>query len=481
MNKKTIFFLFFIILLGAILRIINLGRHSFWCDEFLAISLGKHSIKWIINFITFNDAHPPLFYIMVHFWLKLGQSEFILRILPLIFGIMCIPLGYILGKKFNSEKTGLLLSLFISLSPPLILWSQLVKSYSLFTLLTIISFYVFLNFLEQQDRKSKIILILLNVLILYTHNLGFIVILIQFIFAIFSKKINLKFIYVYLITFLFYIPWFIRIPYQIRFTLGVIRPLPISLRIPYTLFYFFLGETINPFNFKILVPIFLIYSITFIISLKNVFLLEKNKKYFIGISLVLPLFFVFFRSTVPQNLIPFSIFWFLFYAIGTEKLSKKNIISYLVFISTFPSLFFYFTDNVSQYHDASKLIPFREIYKEIEKLEGKSDLVFTTEKIEKDLISPIFWYYKGKSQIIEIKSKNDLDKIIKLMKDKENFFLILDFVNSAEISEEAKKFFEKQFEKIYEKKYVYNEKLLNKLKGESQYYYLLEIYIFKKK
>lgn len=480
MNKKRNFYLILIILLGVFLRFLNIEKHSFWCDEFLAISIGKCPIKWIINFITYHDAHPPLFYILVHFWLNFGKSEFILRILPLIFGILCIPSGYLLGKKFKNEKTGLLLSFFISLSPPLILWSQLIKSYSFFTFLTILSFYNFFAYLENQERKWGIFLVLLNTSILYTHNLGFIVILIQGVSLIIWKKLNLKSMYIYLTTFLLYIPWLVRIPYQLRFTLGVIRPLPVFLRIPYTVFYFFLGETINPFNFKILIPILVIYLITFSISLKNTLILNKEKKCFLSISLILPLFFTFFPSTVPQNLIPFSIFWFLFWIIGIEKLNKKNILSYLVFISLLPSLFFYFTDNVSQYNDTSKLIPFREIYKEIEKLEIEGDVIFTTEKTEKDLISPIHWYYKGKNKIIEIKSEKDLNKITQTINDKKRFFLILDFVNSAEISEKIKNFTEKNYKKIHEKKYIYNEKLLSKLKGKEEYYYLVELYIFEK-
>jgi len=79
MNKKRKYLLFAILLtgIGIILRVFYLGSHSFWCDEFLSIFLGKHSLQWMVNYVTFKDAHPPLFYAIVHFMLKGGGPKYI--------------------------------------------------------------------------------------------------------------------------------------------------------------------------------------------------------------------------------------------------------------------------------------------------------------------------------------------------------------------------------------------------------------------
>jgi 4-amino-4-deoxy-L-arabinose transferase-like glycosyltransferase len=480
MNRKEKIYFILIFILGCFLRILNLGKHSFWCDEFLAISLGEHSIKWMIDYITYNDAHPPLFYILVHFWLKFGKNESSLRTLPLLFGILCIPTSYLFGEKIKNVKTALLFSLFIALSPPLILWSQIVKSYTLFTFLTIISFISFISSINSNEKKWFISLIITNILILYTHNFGFIVIFIQLFTLLILKKLNIKSFFLFLITFFIYIPWLFKIPHQLAFTLGVKRPIPIILRFPYTLFYFFFGETINPFNLKILIPLFLIYIWLFKISLNSFFLLERKIKTLLIISISFPLIFVVFPSTVPQNLIPFSIFWLLLFSLGLEKLSYRNILGYLPFFSLIPPLFFYYSDNINNYQDTSKLIPFREIYSKVENLERDGDLILTTEKIDKDIISPIQWYYKGKNEIIGINNLEDLEKINKMIEKSERFFIIFDFVNSPLISEKLREFFEKNYNKIYEKKYIYNEKLLSKLKGKKEFYYLVEVYLFKK-
>ncbi|MCM8805036.1 MAG: glycosyltransferase family 39 protein, partial [Candidatus Omnitrophica bacterium] len=451
MNKKINFYLTLIIFIGTFLRILNLSKHSFWCDELLAISLGKHSIKWIIDYITYKDAHPPLYYIFIHYMMKFGENEVFLRSLSLFFGVLSIPFSYILGKKFKNERTGILLSFFISLSPSLILWSQIIKSYTFFTLLTIFSFISLLNLIEQKNKRWIIFFTLINILLLYAHNLSFIVILIEFFTLLTLKKFNFDFFISFLITFLFYIPWLIRIPYQLIFTLGIRRPIPTILRFPYTLFYFFFGETINPFNFKILLPLFIVYLLIFIKNFKKLFLLEKEKKFLMTASLIFPLIFIFFPSTVPQNLIPFSIFWFLLFSLLIENLSVKNILLYFPYLSLIPSLFFYYTDNISQYHDTSKLIPYREIYEEIQEIEIEGDLIITTEKIDKDIFAPIQWYYKGKNQVVGIEKEEDLENIEMILKDKKRIFLTLDFVNSSLLSEKIKEIFEKNYKKILEK------------------------------
>lgn len=464
-----------IFLTGIALRIFHIGLHSLWCDELLAISIGKMSVSSMINYITFNDAHPPFFYLLVHFWLKFGKtSEMFLRILPLFFGILCIPFGYLFGKEFKNEKTGLFLSLFIALNPSYILWSQILKSYTLFTFLTILSSWLFLKLLKKEELSKFVLWTIFNLFLLYTHNLGFLVIFVQILSLLFLKKFNLKFLLFLLITLVLYIPWLLRIPYQLLFTLGVRRPIPLIFRFPYVLFYFFFGETLSPLNFSVLIPSFIISVLVFFFSIKNFINLEKQCRIFLLLSLIIPLLFIPFPSTVPQNLIPFSIFWFLFLILGLES---RNFWNYLIFLCFFPSIFYYYKGEISQYHDPSKLIPFREIFQKIQEMERQGDIIIYTQKKKKEILSPLEWYYKGNCEIVNLNEENQIKRIHNL-----NFqraFVILDFVNYPALSEKLRDFMETNYKKLEEWKFIYNEKLLHRiLKKERRFYYLIEVYLF---
>jgi uncharacterized membrane protein len=43
---------------------------------------------------TLTNAHPPLFFLLLHFWLFIGTSEFVLRMLPVLFGTALLGVAY---------------------------------------------------------------------------------------------------------------------------------------------------------------------------------------------------------------------------------------------------------------------------------------------------------------------------------------------------------------------------------------------------
>jgi len=486
-NKTDKIFLFIIISVGVFFRLFHLSVRSFWCDEFLAIFLGSKPFPWMINYITFHDAHPPLFYFIVGLFLKYGKSEFFLRLLPVFFGVLCIPFSYILGKEIFGRKEGILLASILSLNPAHILWSQILKSYTLFTFLLIISFYFFYKLIfYEQKKKLWIGLFFINVCILYLHNLGFITLLIQFFFLLLRKKLNKKWFFYYMFIFFSYLPWLSRIPCQLSFTLGIRRPIPLFYKFIYHFFYFFLGETINPFYFVIVIPAFLVFSFFLLSGLSNLFNIKNEKNFLVLLGIFVPLFFIPFPSTIPQNLIPYSIFWYILLTLGIKKMKNVFFIFFIIPFFLF-SVFFYYTENVFHYHDISKLVPYREIGKFLSDITGKNDIILITEKREfifgKDF-SAFDWYYKGEAKVIDItEEKIDFNNISKLLENYKYFWLFLNLNQYYELSCKLKVYFDKNYKKIWEEKYLWNERILQRLKknkGKDRYYNFIEIYLYKR-
>ena len=55
-----------------------------------------------------------------------GHTPFGYRILPMLGGVLCVPLTYALGKKlFPDERTGLLAALLVAFDPMLFMWTRL--------------------------------------------------------------------------------------------------------------------------------------------------------------------------------------------------------------------------------------------------------------------------------------------------------------------------------------------------------------------
>lgn len=163
-----------ILLLALALRLVSLNQ-SFWLDEAAQAVI---SAKNIFKVDFSSDFQPPFFYLITHFWQKLGlPQEFFLRLVSLIFGILTIYLTYLLMKRLFNEKVALLSTLFLSTAPFHIYYSQEYRMYSLLTLLVLLSWYFFW-------QKKWLNYILVSILAIFTHYFAFLAILSQLIWLL---------------------------------------------------------------------------------------------------------------------------------------------------------------------------------------------------------------------------------------------------------------------------------------------------------
>lgn len=185
-NKKTAtnYLLLFLplvlwILIGVLLRFNELTSKSPWTDEFatLVFSLGNHfnllpldqiisveillkplqinantSINDVANLLLNEDNHPPLYFVFFHLWLKLfpNSGDYInlwaSRAFPALFGVLTIPVAYLVGKKvFRSALIANLAALLIAVSPYHIFLSQEARHYTCATLFVCLTLGCFLK------------------------------------------------------------------------------------------------------------------------------------------------------------------------------------------------------------------------------------------------------------------------------------------------------------------------------------------------
>ncbi|MBI5358399.1 glycosyltransferase family 39 protein, partial [Candidatus Amesbacteria bacterium] len=207
MGKEKIFLVLIIILLGFGLRLVNLNQ-SLWLDETAQAVMSSKSVGeiWLERQA---DFHPPLFYVMAHYWMQIGHSEIWLRLLPVIFGVISVGLIYLLAGK---DKFGLFSAFFLAINPYHIYYSQEFRSYSMLAMLGLLS----MLFLKQ---KKYIWMAITNSLILYTHYSGIFLILAQFIIAPSS-------IFYFLLSIILYIPWIPRFAEQLQSGVNIDSYLP---------------------------------------------------------------------------------------------------------------------------------------------------------------------------------------------------------------------------------------------------------------
>jgi mannosyltransferase len=168
--------------LGLFLRIYHHGTESLWGDEAYSFLVSNNAnVFGIIKVAALYDSHPPLYYIILHYGgIQLfGTSEFAVRFPSLVFGVLAIPMIYLLGRRLFNEEVGLISALILAISPFNVEYSQEARMYSLLLFLALLSMYFFVRFLERDSRAVSVGYVLSTTLLLYTHLFGLFVLIAQ--------------------------------------------------------------------------------------------------------------------------------------------------------------------------------------------------------------------------------------------------------------------------------------------------------------
>ena len=121
-----------------------------------------------------------------------GQSEFVLRAAPAIFGILTIPVFYLIGKEFHDKNVGIISAALLTFSYFGIYYSQEAYSYSavLFVFSLVILFYLLA--LRTDDITWWVIFGIISAIAFWTHYYVFVGLGVIYLHAIITRVGNLK-------------------------------------------------------------------------------------------------------------------------------------------------------------------------------------------------------------------------------------------------------------------------------------------------
>lgn len=351
-KKNQLFFIIFIILLAATLRLYNLGKQSLWLDEAYSVMMSKNLVNLWLDQI--KDSSPPLYYTILHFWiLFLGQTESSLRLLSSIFGILFIPLLFVVGTNIFGKKTGIFASLIAAISPYHIYYSQEARAYSLLALLSLASFFILYLGIKENRGIFWITYVIINILCLYTHNYGVLLLISEICFCIFycqNKHVLTNIIISQICIFIAFLP---RIPILFKQALMDMNPWISTPKI---------GDLISSFKYfcllswrtpmtpllslalKITIPLF---AVVFVIGLLG----RKKENFFLFIYFFIPLglaFLISLRKPIyvagRYDMLIFPGFC-LIIGVGLDKI-KANYLQFIlltvIILATSFSLFNYY-------------------------------------------------------------------------------------------------------------------------------------------
>lgn len=190
--KNRYYILAAIIVLNFVVKGIFISSTSIAGDEPFSIYHAQMNIKYIIKLLSTGN-NPPLYEILLHFWIKLfGISELSVRMPSLIFSTITVFYVFRIGFKYFNLRIGIVASLLFIFSNYQTLYAHEARVYTMFGMLSTISMFHFLSLVDRQERRwfHFGILTLTNIVLIYSHYFGFFVLGIEFTFILVSKELR---------------------------------------------------------------------------------------------------------------------------------------------------------------------------------------------------------------------------------------------------------------------------------------------------
>ena len=144
-HQRTALLLLGIVVLALVLRFWRLGDWNFQATEMFTVRASDGP--------QFSNPRP-LGYVLNYYLVRpfLPMNEFGLRLLPAIFGVLAIPALYVVIRRLIGTRAALFGTLFLAVSPLMVMYSQLARYWSLVFFFSAI--YPYALYLGFRERRS---------------------------------------------------------------------------------------------------------------------------------------------------------------------------------------------------------------------------------------------------------------------------------------------------------------------------------------
>jgi uncharacterized membrane protein len=175
--------LFALVALAFIVRFHGIAIPVIWFDESFSLLLAERSPGQIWN-ITAGDVHPPLYYVMLHYWMWLfGSGAASVRTLSVTLDIGTLLLCMQLISLVASRRAACIAGLLFALLPISIRYSQEARMYTLIGFWLMAATVVLVCWGRQPHfKRYPLMYVLLMAAAFYTHYFAALCVLVHWLY-----------------------------------------------------------------------------------------------------------------------------------------------------------------------------------------------------------------------------------------------------------------------------------------------------------
>ena len=161
-----------ILLLAFLLRMWGLDTQSLWWDEAIAFVRSAVDLPSLMHNFVNHRVLTPLYFLLLHFWLNIGRSEFLMRSLSAFLGVLTVGAMFPVARLAGGRRLGVVASFLLAISPLHIWYSQETRMYALATFLVLMSTYFLIQLLRRDSLGNWLGYGAFSLLALYNHTLS---------------------------------------------------------------------------------------------------------------------------------------------------------------------------------------------------------------------------------------------------------------------------------------------------------------------
>ncbi len=186
-STKTIMAAFVVVVgLYVAARLWRLTSYGLYGDEAFSLWLAKSDWAALFSYVVTDAVHPPLFYLLLKIWVGAGgESVLWLKLLPALTSIVTLPPFLLLCRELRlGRETALLALALMAVNEYLVIYAQELRMYSLLLLFAVCSLWLFARLvnLPKAPRSLHLWLLLANLLLVYTHYYGWLIVGAELVF-----------------------------------------------------------------------------------------------------------------------------------------------------------------------------------------------------------------------------------------------------------------------------------------------------------
>lgn len=151
------------------LTITRLTGSSIWFDESYSAYLMRYNFADLTHY-TAVDVHPPFYYYLLKIWTSIFDSSIAsIRSMSVFGGVIALILLFILIKKLFNQKSALLATFLVAISPMFVRYGIEARMYMTVAAIVLAACLVYLQALKTNRWRDWLIYGLLVCLGMYTH------------------------------------------------------------------------------------------------------------------------------------------------------------------------------------------------------------------------------------------------------------------------------------------------------------------------